>query len=97
VLTKRDSKPIVIASANGNLSKDAAGLTCVAKAFQMIRPLSAQDCTWTDECRVGVGGNAWQQDKGNTPVFSAVRSAQPQKGALTPEIVRAPPLSLGLN
>src|ERR1039458_2865948 len=36
VLTKRDSKPMVIASANGNVSKDAAGLTCVAKAFQMI-------------------------------------------------------------
>src|ERR1035438_4379552 len=35
-LTKRDSKPLVIASANGNVSKDAAGLTCVAKAFQMI-------------------------------------------------------------
>jgi N4-(beta-N-acetylglucosaminyl)-L-asparaginase len=36
VLTKRDAKPVVIASANGNVSKDAAGLTCVAKAFQMI-------------------------------------------------------------
>ena len=36
VLTKRDAKPLVIASANGNVSKDAAGLTCVAKAFQMI-------------------------------------------------------------
>jgi len=36
VLTKRGPKPLVIASANGNISKDAAGLTCVAKAFQMI-------------------------------------------------------------
>ena len=36
VLTKRDTKPLVIASANGNVSQDAAGLTCVAKAFQMI-------------------------------------------------------------
>ncbi len=36
VLTKREAKPVVIASANGNVSKDAAGLTCVAKAFQLL-------------------------------------------------------------
>jgi N4-(beta-N-acetylglucosaminyl)-L-asparaginase len=30
------TRPLVIASANGNKSKDAQGLTCVAKAFQMI-------------------------------------------------------------
>ena len=30
------SRPVVIASANGNKSKNAQGLTCVAKAFQMI-------------------------------------------------------------
>src|ERR1041385_354269 len=36
VLTKGSVKPIVISSANGNKSKDAAGVTCVAKAFQMI-------------------------------------------------------------
>lgn len=35
-LTKRDTKPVVIASANGNKSKDGDGLTCVAKAFRMI-------------------------------------------------------------
>jgi N4-(beta-N-acetylglucosaminyl)-L-asparaginase len=29
-------RPVVIASANGNVSKDANGLTCVAKAFQLI-------------------------------------------------------------
>ena len=33
---KQGAKPVVVASANGNKSKDAAGLTCVAKAFQMI-------------------------------------------------------------
>jgi N4-(beta-N-acetylglucosaminyl)-L-asparaginase len=36
VLTKRTVEPVVISSANGNMSKDAAGLTCVAKAFNMI-------------------------------------------------------------
>ena len=36
VLTKSDTRPVVISSANGNISKDAAGLTCVAKSFQMI-------------------------------------------------------------
>jgi N4-(beta-N-acetylglucosaminyl)-L-asparaginase len=36
VQTKRSAKPVVVASANGNSSKDEAGLTCVAKAFQMI-------------------------------------------------------------
>jgi N4-(beta-N-acetylglucosaminyl)-L-asparaginase len=29
-------KPVVISSANGNRSKDAEGLTCVARAFKMI-------------------------------------------------------------
>src|SRR5512136_2725004 len=32
----RAVKPVVIAAANGNRSKDAEGLTAVAKAFQMI-------------------------------------------------------------
>src|ERR1051325_6256837 len=36
ILTKRSAKPVVVASGNGNKSKDAAGLTCVAKAFQLI-------------------------------------------------------------
>ncbi|MGA2864936.1 MAG: N(4)-(beta-N-acetylglucosaminyl)-L-asparaginase [Verrucomicrobiota bacterium] len=36
VLTNQRVRPLVVASANGNLSKDAAGLTCVAKAFKMI-------------------------------------------------------------
>jgi N4-(beta-N-acetylglucosaminyl)-L-asparaginase len=29
-------KPVVISSANGNISKDSEGLTCVARAFQMM-------------------------------------------------------------
>src|SRR5436190_2991084 len=33
---KRSAKPVVVASANGNKSKDADGLTCVARAFKMI-------------------------------------------------------------
>ena len=36
LLTRRAAKPVVVASANGNKSTDAAGLTCVAKAFQLI-------------------------------------------------------------
>lgn len=36
VITKPASRPIVVSSANGNRSKDADGLTCVTKAFQMI-------------------------------------------------------------
>src|SRR5437867_6774218 len=36
ILTKRSAKPVVIAAANGNKSKDAEGLTCVARAFKMI-------------------------------------------------------------
>jgi N4-(beta-N-acetylglucosaminyl)-L-asparaginase len=36
VLTQRSARPVVIAAANGNKSKDAGGLTCVARAFQMI-------------------------------------------------------------
>ena len=35
-LSQRSAKPLVVASGNGNKSKDAAGLTCVAKAFQLI-------------------------------------------------------------
>jgi N4-(beta-N-acetylglucosaminyl)-L-asparaginase len=36
VLTNRKVKPVVVASANGNKSKDATGLTCVAKAFESL-------------------------------------------------------------
>ncbi|HYT60559.1 MAG TPA: N(4)-(beta-N-acetylglucosaminyl)-L-asparaginase [Haliangiales bacterium] len=36
VLTKRTVKPVVVSAANGNKSKDAQGLTCVARAFRMI-------------------------------------------------------------
>src|SRR5213593_4315046 len=32
----RGVKPVVVAAANGNRSKDAAGMTCVAKAFKML-------------------------------------------------------------
>src|SRR6266446_9013780 len=35
-ITRRTTKPIVISAANGNISKDAKGLTCVARAFKMI-------------------------------------------------------------
>src|SRR5689334_21394674 len=36
ILTKSAARPIVISSANGNISRDAEGLTCVTKAFKMI-------------------------------------------------------------
>lgn len=36
VLVRRGVRPVVISSANGNMSKDAAGRTCVEKAFEMI-------------------------------------------------------------
>src|SRR5258708_40131247 len=32
----RGVKPVVVAAANGNRSRDAAGLSCVAKAFNMM-------------------------------------------------------------
>src|SRR6266566_818887 len=32
----RSAKPVVVSAANGNKSKDADGLTCVARAFKMI-------------------------------------------------------------
>jgi len=34
--TTRGVKPVVVASRNGNRSKDAAGLTCITKAFHML-------------------------------------------------------------
>jgi N4-(beta-N-acetylglucosaminyl)-L-asparaginase len=34
--TKPRARPVVVAAANGNKSKDADGLTCVARAFKMI-------------------------------------------------------------
>src|SRR5216684_2848910 len=36
IQTKPSSKPVVISAANGNRSKDANGITCVARAFKMI-------------------------------------------------------------
>src|SRR3989442_15978845 len=38
IQTKPSSKPVVVAAANGNKSKGADGLTCVARAFKMITP-----------------------------------------------------------
>ena len=36
ILTKRGVKPVVVSSRNGNKSKDASGLTCIAKAFHLL-------------------------------------------------------------
>jgi N4-(beta-N-acetylglucosaminyl)-L-asparaginase len=36
VIARKSARPVVISAANGNISKDANGLTCVAKAFKMI-------------------------------------------------------------
>lgn len=36
IRASRTTKPVVIASANGNNYKDASGLTCVAKAFKLM-------------------------------------------------------------
>src|SRR5438132_1673190 len=36
VLARRSTDPVVISAANGNVSKDAEGLTCVARAFKLI-------------------------------------------------------------
>jgi N4-(beta-N-acetylglucosaminyl)-L-asparaginase len=36
ILTASAAKPLVISSANGNRSKDADGLSCVARAYKMI-------------------------------------------------------------
>jgi N4-(beta-N-acetylglucosaminyl)-L-asparaginase len=36
VMTPRSVKPVVVASSNGNRSKDADNVTCVAKAFKMM-------------------------------------------------------------
>ena len=36
VRARRDATPVVIASANGNRSRDTDGLTCVAKAFKLM-------------------------------------------------------------
>jgi len=36
VLTRRGVKPVVVSSRNGNKSKDAAGLSCIAKAFHLL-------------------------------------------------------------
>src|SRR5574342_310965 len=36
VLIKGAARPLVMSSANGNISKDATGVTCVAKAFKLI-------------------------------------------------------------
>ena len=36
VITPKSVKPCVVASSNGNRSKDDQGVTCVAKAFKMM-------------------------------------------------------------
>jgi N4-(beta-N-acetylglucosaminyl)-L-asparaginase len=36
IMTKRSINPVVVSSRNGNKSKDAAGLTCIVKAFHLL-------------------------------------------------------------
>jgi len=36
VVTRNPVRPVVVSAANGNKSKDEAGLTCVAKAFKLL-------------------------------------------------------------
>ncbi len=36
ILSRGQVRPVVVASANGNLSKDAAGRSCVARAFELM-------------------------------------------------------------
>lgn len=36
VIGRKLSRPIVVGSANGNASKDSAGLSCIAKAFELL-------------------------------------------------------------
>jgi hypothetical protein len=36
MITPKSAKPCIVASGNGNRSKDADGVTCVAKAFKMM-------------------------------------------------------------
>ncbi len=36
ILVKGKARPVVVAAANGNISKNAEGLTCVAKAFKVM-------------------------------------------------------------
>ncbi len=55
-------KPAVVAAANGNRSKDGAGLTCVAKAFKMI----AEGADVLDACVAGV--NIVELDPDDTSV-----------------------------
>src|SRR5881628_3365020 len=57
IQTKPSSKPVVVAAANGNKSKDADGLTCVARAFKMITEgADVLDAVIAGEhCRAGSG------------------------------------------
>src|SRR5882672_2072759 len=58
----RGVKPVVVAAGNGNRSKDQAGLTCVAKAFNMIT--AGSDVL--DACIAGV--NIVELDPNDTSV-----------------------------
>src|SRR5213083_722163 len=58
----RGVKPTVVAAANGNRSKDGAGLTCVAKAFKMI----TEGADVLDSCVAGV--NIVELDPDDTSV-----------------------------
>src|SRR6059036_3513518 len=58
----RGVRPAVVAAANGNRSKDAVGLTCVAKAFKMI----SEGADVLDACVAGV--NVVELDPDDTSV-----------------------------
>jgi N4-(beta-N-acetylglucosaminyl)-L-asparaginase len=61
-ILSRGVRPAVVASANGNRSKDADGLTCVARAFKMI----TEGADVLDACVAGV--NIVELDPADTSV-----------------------------
>src|SRR5205809_5735997 len=100
VLTPKSVKPCVVASSNGNRSKDADGVTCVAKAFKMMTggadvldaPVACVAIVELDPTQTGVGWSGLPNADGVVQLdASCMHGPKKRAGAVAAiEGVRAP-------
>src|SRR2546425_6848443 len=88
IQSKPRSKPVVVAAANGNKSKDAGGLTCVARAFKMISEgadvldavIAGVNIVELDPEDTSVGNGGLPEAGGVGQIEASVMHRPPQRG-----------------
>jgi N4-(beta-N-acetylglucosaminyl)-L-asparaginase len=99
VMTPKSVKPVVVSSGNGNASKDADNVTCVAKAFGMITKgadvldalVAGVSIVELDPNQTGVGWSGLPNAEGVVQLdASCMHGPKKQAGAVAAIEARAP-------